>query len=131
MRAELNQLSGVAALLRFPLPEHDVVGDESKASHSDEESDLYPTSTAPPPTFHASASMHQLSTHMPTAAASASSASSAVNPFKKQTAPPISQSVSFNNLAAQKSQGSSSAASTTEGGSKGGGIIKGFASEHL
>jgi len=124
---QLNQLSGVAALLRFPMPESDVAGEEDEyTAHSDDEF------TAPPPPLagglHGSVSMQQLSSHLPAsspaAAASAASASAAAassNPFKRQG--PMASSVSFGNLAAERAAEPAAASSK-------GGIIKGFASEH-
>ena len=120
---QLNQLSGVAALLRFPMPEVEMP--ENEAAHSDDDSGsaLYPPSAAAPAPLHASASMHQLST--PGAAAAASS-----DPFKKQQH--IASSVSFNNLAAARgpSAAAASADSSSSSSSSSSKIIKGFASEH-
>lgn len=127
---QLNQLSGVAALLRFPMPEVEM--GESKEVDSEDENELYPAAAAPTPApLHASSSMHQLATQLPASAAAATlAAAPAVDPFKKQ---PISSSVSLNNLAGAR-QGPASAASDSSSSSSSsaakGGIIKGFASEH-
>lgn len=144
---QLNQLSGVAALLRFPMPEVDAV-DDGRAHSDDESSDLYPAAAASsaassfgPAPLHASSSAHQLASQLPGSAAALAAASSAAAPVDrfKKTGGPIASSVSFNNLAAQRSQGaggpapaaaadSSASASSSSAASKG--IIKGFASEH-
>jgi hypothetical protein len=129
--SELNQLSGVAALLRFPMPEVEVMG-ESKGSDSEEENDIYPVSTAPAPSLHATSSVSQLSAQLPgsTAAATAAAASAAEKDnYFKNTAPHVPSSVSFNNLAAMSKAGGTGApspatSSTAPGMPK---IIQGFA----
>jgi hypothetical protein len=156
---QLNQLSGVAALLRFPMPEAEVDVDDESGEGADEvhgnEDDF---AEAPAGGFRISASMHQLSSHLPASSASASAAAAAASPSSaapssssssfKRGGGNIASSVSFNNLGAMRSSGvgapssspapepsaaSASAALASAAAAAApakGGIIKGFASEH-
>jgi len=125
---QLNQLSGVAALLRFPLPEEQVVGEEEEeeggdgaaGGHAaeDEQVSLYPpsaSSSQPPPSLHASSSADTLASHLPHGATSASSASA-------------SSSSADPSLSSRKQPSQTESSSSSSSSSKG--IIRGFASEH-
>ena len=156
---QLNQLSGVAALLRFPMPEAEVDVDDESGEGADEvhgnEDDF---AEAPAGGFRSSASMHQLSSHLPASSAASASAAAAASPssaapsssssssFKRGGGGNIASSVSFNNLGAMRSSGAGAPSSSPEPSAASasaalasaaaaaapakGGIIKGFASEH-
>jgi hypothetical protein len=122
---QLNQLSGVAALLRFPMPEAEVDVDDESGEGADEvhgnEDDF---AEAPAGGFRSSASMHQLSSHLPASSAASASAAAAASPssaapssssssFKRGGGGNIASSVSFNNLGAMRSSGVGGAPSSS------------------